>query len=185
MAALIIVKLFRPESLFSGYAVIVGVVLFFIVEAVDKTPDNESQVRFSTIINDLKKPQVLLWVLLPIIITIVQIVCGKVFAEDSYRSYIDHVIGRTSLEMDLSNLLKWGLTDVIFVLGEEIPFVDFYAGRAQKCFQNQSAYLSQLFFFLQVMLRQVIRLSFSLICWEFSLMPSCMPGYSINLKTVS
>jgi len=136
MATLIIVKLFRPESLFSGYAVIVGVVLFFIVEAVDKTPDNESQVRFSTIINDLKKPQVLLWVLLPIIITIVQIVCGKVFAEDSYRSYIDHVIGRTSLEMDLSNLLKWGLTDVILVLGEEIAFRGLLCGKGTKVFSK-------------------------------------------------
>lgn len=132
MMTMIIVKLFLPESLFSGYALIVGIVCFFVAEAVDKTPDNESGVRFSTIIDDLKKPQVLLLVLLPVMITIVQIVCGKMFAEETYRSYIEHVIGRTSLEMDLSNSLKWGFTNVINVLGEEIAFRGFLCGKGNR-----------------------------------------------------
>ena len=96
MTVLIVIKLFLPESLFSGYALIVGIAAFFIVEAVNKTPDDQSGVRFSTVIDDLKKPQVLFWVLLPVVITVIQIVAGKLFSEDSYRKYIEHVIGRTS-----------------------------------------------------------------------------------------
>jgi len=136
MTVLVTVKLFKPESLFSGYALIVGIAFFFIVEAVDKTPDNESQVRFNTIISDLKKPQVLLWVLLPIITTVAQIVMGMVFAEEAYRGYVEHVIGRTSLEMDLSNLLNWGLMDIISVLGEEIAFRGFLCGKGRKLFSK-------------------------------------------------
>ena len=125
-----------PESLFSGYALIVGIAFFFVVETIDKTPDVQSEVRFKTVAGDIMKPQVLFWVFLPVIITIVQIVCGKMFAEESYRNYIEHVIGRTSLEMDLSNLVKWGLTNVISVLGEEIAFHGFLCGKGRKVFSK-------------------------------------------------
>lgn len=132
MTVLIIIKLFMPESLFSGYALIVGIAAFFIVEAVNKTPDEQSGVRFSTIVDDLKKPQVLLWVMLPVVITVIQIVAGKLFFEESYRKYIEHVIGRTSLEMDFSNLIKWIAISCITVLGEEIAFRGFLYGKAKE-----------------------------------------------------
>jgi len=132
MTVLIVIKLFMPESLFSGYALIVGIAAFFIVEAVNKTPDDQSGVRFSTVIDDLKKPQVLFWVLLPVVITVIQIVAGKLFSEDSYRKYIEHVIGRTSLEMDFSNLIKWIAISCITVLGEEIAFRGFLYGKGKE-----------------------------------------------------
>ena len=123
MTVLIVIKLFMPESLFSGYALIVGIAAFFIVETVNKTPDDQSGVRFSTIIDDLKKPQVLFWVLLPIVITVIQIVAGKLFSEDSYRKYIEHVIGRTSLEMDFSNFIKWiAISCITVLLGSAVLF---------------------------------------------------------------
>lgn len=132
MTALIVIKVFLPGSLFSGYALIVGIALLFVVEKVEKTPDNESGLRFKTFLDDLKKPQVLLWVLLPVGITIAVIVCGKLFFEDVYREYMKHVIGRTSLEMDFSNSLTWGLTSTITVLGEEIAFRGFLFGKGSK-----------------------------------------------------
>ena len=132
MTVLIVIKLFMPESLFSGYALIVGIAAFFIVEAVNKTPDDQSGVRFSTVIDDLKKPQVLFWVLLPVVITVIQIVAGKLFSEDSYRKYIEHVIGRTSLEMDFSNFIKWIGISCVTVLGEEIAFRGFLYGKAKE-----------------------------------------------------
>ena len=132
MTVLIVIKLFMPESLFSGYALIVGIAAFFVVEAVNKTPDDQSGVRFSTVIDDLKKPQVLFWVLLPVIITVIQIVAGKLFSEDSYRKYIEHVIGRTSLEMDFSNFIKWIGISCVTVLGEEIAFRGFLYGKASE-----------------------------------------------------
>lgn len=136
MTVLIVVKLFLPGSLFSGYALIVGIALFFVVEAVKKTPDSESGLRFKTFLDDLKKPQVLLWVLLPVGITIAVIVCGKLFFEELYREYIKHVIGRTSLEMNFSNFLAWGLTSTITILGEEIAFRGFLLGKGSKVLPN-------------------------------------------------
>ena len=132
MTVLIVVKLFLPGSLFSGYALLVGIALFFVVEAVEKTPASQSGLRFKTFLDDLKKTQVLLWVLLPVGITIAVIVCGKLFFEELYREYIEHVIGRTSLEMNFSNFLTWGLTSTITVLGEEIAFRGFFLGKGSK-----------------------------------------------------
>ena len=132
MTVMIVTKLILPESLFSGYALIVGIASFFIVEALEKTPDDESGLRFRTFPDDLKKPQVLLWVLLPVVLTIAVLICGKLFFEDFYRQYIEHVFGRTSLEMDLGNFLTWGLTSVITVLGEEIAFRGFLLGKGSK-----------------------------------------------------
>lgn len=136
MTVLIVIKLFLPGSLFSGYALIVGIAFFFIVEAVEKTSDNQSGLRFRTFLVDLKKPQVLLWVLLPVGITIAVIICGKLFFEDMYRDYIEHVIGRTSLEMDFSNYLTWGMISTITVLGEEIAFRGFLFGKGSKVLPN-------------------------------------------------
>lgn len=132
MTILIGIRLFLPESLFSGYALIVGIALFFVVEAVEKTPDNESGLRFSTFQDDLKKPHVLLWVLLPVGITIAVIVCGKLFFEGLYMQYIEHVIGRTSLEMNYSNFLNWIMISTVTVLGEEIAFRGFFFGKGSK-----------------------------------------------------
>ena len=76
MAILIVIKLFLPKSLYSGYALIIGIVSFFTVETVEKIPDDESGIRFHTILKDFKKPQVLFWVLLPIGTTIMGIIAG-------------------------------------------------------------------------------------------------------------
>ena len=132
MTVLIAVKLFLPGSLFSGYALVVGIALFFVVEALEKTPDSESGLRFRTFPDDIRKPQVLLWVLLPIGLTAAVIVCGKLFFADLYREYIEHVIGRTNLEMDFSNFLSWGLISTVTVLGEEIAFRGFLLGKGCK-----------------------------------------------------
>ncbi len=141
MTVLIIMKLFQPESLYSGYAMLFGIACFFIVEAVDKTPDEQSGVRFKSIISDLKKPQVLLWVLLPIGLTIAEIVGGKLFFETAYRKYIDHVIGRTSLEMDFSNFLNWILVSAVTVVGEEIAFRGFLFGKSSKVLPKWACFL--------------------------------------------
>ena len=132
MAAMIAVKVFMPETLFSGYALIVGIALFFIVEAIEKTPDSESGVRFNTILQDLRKPQVLLWVILPVVITVLNIILGKFVFEEFYTKYVNHVIGRTTLEMDFSNFLNWALVSAVTVFGEEIAFRGFLFGKGSK-----------------------------------------------------
>lgn len=132
MTALIVIKLLQPTSLFSGYALIVGIVCFFVVEAMDKTPDKDSGLRFKTFLADLKKPQALLWVLLPVCFTVVLFVGGRLFFAAQFRAYVEHVIGRTGLEMDFTNLVSWILIDIVSVLGEEIAFRGFLVGKVGK-----------------------------------------------------
>ena len=54
-----------PSSNIAGYSVFVGIAFFFIAEAVSKTPNAESGLRFNTIVEDIKKPGVIAWALVP------------------------------------------------------------------------------------------------------------------------
>lgn len=54
-----------PSSKTAGYSVLVGIAFFFITEAVGKTRNSESGLRFNTVAADLKKPNVIIWALLP------------------------------------------------------------------------------------------------------------------------
>ena len=60
-----------------GCALVVGLVFFFIVEAVSETPRAKSGLRFKTVPADLEKPGVLFVLLLPVVSAIVSFVLGK------------------------------------------------------------------------------------------------------------
>ena len=66
-----------PSSNIASYSVFVGIAFFFIVEAVSKTPNAESGLRFNTIVEDIKKSGVIAWALVPCFSGIVTIVVGK------------------------------------------------------------------------------------------------------------
>lgn len=120
-----------PSSQIAGYGVFVGIAFFFIVEALAKTKDADSGLRFKTILVDIKKPGVLLWTLLPIVSVIAtQIVGNLIFSGD----FVSHVLGRTSslLSFDKIPLLIGQV--IIGALGEEIAFRGFFAGKAMKIF---------------------------------------------------
>lgn len=120
-----------PTSQIAQYSVFVGLAFFFIVEAVAKTPENESGLRFNTFFADLKKPGVLLWTLLPIATAIGSIIVGNIIFGNQY---VSHVFGRTSsiLSFDQIPLLIVQLTFV--ALGEEIAFRGFFIGKGMKLF---------------------------------------------------
>ena len=82
-----------PSSSIAGYSVFVGIAFFFIIEAVSKTPNAESGLRFNTIVEDIKKPNVIAWMLLPSVTGIVTILVGtQLFSGE----FVAHVMGRTS-----------------------------------------------------------------------------------------
>lgn len=54
-----------PSLTIAGYSIFVGIAFFFITETVAETQGSESGLRFNTIAADLKKPGLILWVLLP------------------------------------------------------------------------------------------------------------------------
>lgn len=120
-----------PSSQIAGYAVFVGIACFFLVEALAKTKGTESGLRFKTVFEDMKKPGVLLWMLLPIVSVIATHAGGTLIFGKEFTS---HILGRTSsmLSFDKIPLLIGQL--IIAALGEEIAFRGFFAGKAMKIF---------------------------------------------------
>ena len=105
-----------PSSNIAGYSVFVGIAFFFIIEAVAKTPNAESGLRFDTIVEDIKKPGVIVWLLLPSVSGIVTLVVGNLMFSGEF---VVHVMGRTSsiLSFDKIALLKGQV--IIAAFGEE------------------------------------------------------------------
>lgn len=120
-----------PSSTMAGYSVFVGIAFFFIVEAVSKTRGCESGLRFNTIAADLKKPGVILWVLLPSVNGIAALIVGNMIFSGEF---VAHVIGRTSsiLSFDKTALLIGQV--IIAAFGEEIAYRGFFFGKSSKIF---------------------------------------------------
>ena len=92
MMILLVLTKVVPTLQLAQYSLFVGLAFFFIVEGVAKTPDAESGLRFKTFLEDLKKPGVLLWTLIPIATAIGSILIGNALFGDGY---VNHVLGRT------------------------------------------------------------------------------------------
>ncbi len=120
-----------PSSNIAGYSVFVGIAFFFIVEAVSKTPNAESGLRFNTIVEDIKKPSVIVWRLLPGVSGIVALVVGNLIFGGEF---VAHVMGRTSsiLSFDKTALLIGQV--IIAAFGEEIAYRGFFLGKGMKIF---------------------------------------------------
>ena len=121
----------NPSSQIAGYSVFVGIAFFFITEAVAKTQNSESGLRFDTIAADLKKQGVILWMLLPSVSGIVTLVVGNLLF---HGEFVAHVLGRTSaiLSFDKTALLIGQV--IIAAFGEEIAYRGFFFGKASKIF---------------------------------------------------
>lgn len=120
-----------PSSTIAGYSVFVGIVFFFITEAAGKTPDFESGLRFNTIVADLKKPGVFIWMLLPSVSGILTLVVGNLIFSGEF---VAHVMGRTGsiLSFDKTVLLIGQV--MIAAFGEEIAYRGFFFGKSSKLF---------------------------------------------------
>ncbi len=118
-----------PSSKIAGYSVFVGLAFFFIVEAVAKTPRPESGLRFNTVLEDFKKPSVIIWALLPIVSGIATGAVGKLIFGDEFEA---HVLGRAGevLSFDKAALLL--VQVVIAAFGEEIAYRGFFLGKGAK-----------------------------------------------------
>lgn len=120
-----------PSSKIAGYSVFVGIAFFFITEAADKTRDSESGLRFHTIAADLKKPGVMIWMLLPSLSGIITLAVGNLVFRGAFAA---HVVGRTgsTLSFDKTALLIGQVALAAF--GEEIAFRGFFFGKSLKLF---------------------------------------------------
>lgn len=120
-----------PSSNIAGYSVFVGIAFFFIVEAVAKTPNAESGLRFKTVLADIKKPGVIVWALLPILSGIASLAAGNLIFGGEF---VAHVMGRTGsiLSFDKTALLTAEV--IIASFGEEIAYRGFFLGKGARIF---------------------------------------------------
>ncbi len=120
-----------PSSKIAGYSGFVGIAFFFITEAVAKIKDPESGLRFTTIAADLKKPGVILWMLLPSVSGIATLVVGNLIFSGEF---VAHIMGRTDsiLSFDKTALLIAQV--IIGAFGEEIAYRGFFFGKSSKLF---------------------------------------------------
>ncbi len=109
---------------------VAGLAGFFIIEGMEKTPDSESGLSFKRFFSDLKKPGVLLLILVMLFLSLAEMLLSKaVFG----RAYIDHVLGRVDVPgLDALPLLLFN--QIVSVLGEEIEFRAFFVGKGMKRF---------------------------------------------------
>lgn len=122
-----------PSSTIAGIAVFVGIAFFFITEAVAKTHGAESGLRFNTIPSDLKKPGVIILMLLPIVtVTATCLIGNLIFSGE----YVTHVMGRTSAMLSLDKIASLIVQLIIAAFGEEIAFRGFFFGKTEKMFPS-------------------------------------------------
>lgn len=120
-----------PSSQIAGYAVFAGIAFFFIAEALAKTRDTDSGLRFKTIPADMKKPGVLLWTLLPMVSSVATLIVGNLIFRGNF---VSHVMGRTSSILSFHKIPLLIGQVIIAALGEEIAFRGFFVGKAMKIF---------------------------------------------------
>ena len=120
-----------PSSNIAGYSVFVGIAFFFIVEAVSKIPNAESGLRFNTIVEDMKKPAVIAWVLLPSVSSIVTLIIGNLIFSGEF---VAHVMARTSSILSFDKTAMLIGQAIIAAFGEEIAYRGFFLGKGAKLF---------------------------------------------------
>ena len=118
-----------PSSKIAGYSVFVGIAFFFITEAVGKEKGTESGLRFHTILADLKKPGVILWLLLPIVSGVVTNIVGNLIF---HGDFFDHVVGRANAFLSFDKIVLLIGQIIIAAFGEEIAYRGFFFGKTSK-----------------------------------------------------
>ena len=131
MIILTVIKALTFSQIAAAALILTGLALFFIVEAVAKTPDAESGLRFKTFFSDVKKPGVLALILLSLALTVAEMLAEKYLLGSFGRVYVDHVLERARMT-DLSNLPMVILQDLPPVVAEEIGFRGFFLGNGMK-----------------------------------------------------
>ncbi|MGI6536319.1 MAG: CPBP family intramembrane glutamic endopeptidase [Eggerthellaceae bacterium] len=124
MVALTCTQLF-PSLQWAGFAVVVGLAGFFIVESVAGTPAKKSSLRFSTMPDELKNRTV--WLLIGILacLQITYVVVGNlVFG----HAYIDYDMGRTFAVMNSESIVQLLVVLPVSAWGEEIAWRGFFLG---------------------------------------------------------
>ena len=108
-----------------------GIAIFFIAEAASKAKGSESGLRFLTVLEDLKKPGVIVWVLLPSVCGIVTDALGKLIF---HGEFLAHVMERTGSILSFDKTILLIAQVILAAFGEEIAYRGFFFGKTSKIF---------------------------------------------------
>lgn len=114
-----------------GCALVVGLVFFFIVEAISETSRAKLGLRLKTVPADLEKPGVLFVLLLPVVSAIVSYFLGKLLLGSRI---VEHVLARISPMLSFGKIPLLIGQLIIGALIEEIAFRGFFVGKGMKLF---------------------------------------------------
>lgn len=114
----------------AGLSVIIGVVIFFINNAVEKQSPEQNGLNFKTIGTGLKDRKIWFWLALPLIMDAVSIGISKLFLPE----YIEHVIARAGVFVSYDKILLLVFQLLVFALGEEIAWRAFFQNQLKKVF---------------------------------------------------
>ena len=130
MIVLTVVKAVTGSQMAANALILSGIALFFIVEALEKTPDAESGLSFPRFLPDLKRPGVIPLILLSVGLGLAELLADKLLF---HSALTEHVLGRADI-MTSKNLLVVLVNQVFVVAGEEIGFRGFFLGKGMKRF---------------------------------------------------
>ena len=128
MAVLSLTKIISELSL-SGLTVLVGILFFFVLEYLEKKSHIESGLRFKSFFDDLRKPGVILLVLLPVGSAAATLLIGDMVFKGAFTS---HVLGRTDGMLSFDKIPLLMIQIIIAALGEEIAWRGFFLGKSMR-----------------------------------------------------
>ena len=128
MAVLSLTKII-PELSLSGLTVLVGILFFFVLEYLEKKSHIESGLRFKSFFDDLRKPGVILLVLLPVGSAAATLLIGNMVFKGTFAS---HVLGRTDGMLSFDKIPLLMIQIIIAALGEEIAWRGFFLGKSMR-----------------------------------------------------
>lgn len=118
-----------PSIRIAGYSVLVGIAFFFTVESIQKTPKEESALRFKTFPDDIRKPGVWIWALLPVVTAILPMLLGDWLFKGAFSA---HVLGRVDGMLTFDNIPLLIFQIFILAWGEEIAWRGFFLNRVME-----------------------------------------------------
>lgn len=120
-----------PSSNIAGYSVFVGIAFFFLTQAAARTPKAESGLRFHTVAEDMKRPGVIAWMLLPGVSGIATLVAGNLIFSGEFAA---HIVGRTGSILSFEQPALLIVQVILAAFGEEIAYRGFFLGKGMKIF---------------------------------------------------
>lgn len=109
-------------------AIILGIIFFFVINAMERIPASESGLDIKSLGLGLKDSKIWIWLLLPIVMDAVCITLAVLFLP----GYIEHESLRAGSFVPIELSLSSTLLFLVFALGEEIAWRAFFQNRLSK-----------------------------------------------------